>query len=51
MRDEFLAIVKACKFQAENEEGQERSVVSMQNQREVFKDEDLLAEGLGYIKS
>lgn len=23
----------------------------MQNQREVFKDEELLAEGLGYIKS
>lgn len=51
IRDEFRGIVLSSKFSAENEQGQERSVVSLETQREILANKEQIVEGLSYIKS
>ncbi|CAK71167.1 unnamed protein product (macronuclear) [Paramecium tetraurelia] len=51
MRDEFQDIVINCDFKKENEQGQERSVVSLETQRDIVSNSKLVVEGLKYIKS
>ncbi|CAD8049840.1 unnamed protein product [Paramecium sonneborni] len=51
IKQEFVNIIKNSQFNQQNEQGQERSVITLENQRDILKDPIQMEESMKYIKS
>ncbi|CAK90707.1 unnamed protein product (macronuclear) [Paramecium tetraurelia] len=51
IREEFQQIIQNCKINPQNEQGQERSVISLENFRDILSQKQDILEGLKFVKT